>query len=304
MRQTPVANPSPSSIGRTVFLNGEFLAATDARVSIADQGVLFGFGFFESFRTSGGRVHLWPLHRRRLEQACDVARLELPDWFLAKDEQRLNAAVNSLLCAAGAADAAFRYTVTGGPAGGRPSEFLTMRPLPAAVEGEGICLRVLNLPRDNGEWLPRPKSLNYVNALVGARELALRTADASDEGLFLSRDDEYIVETARQNVVWLSDGEIRYPDPSIGALSGTCLTWLLGLGSAARPRRAHLDELLGAEAIVVVNSVRGITPVRQLRGKRDEILIDQLASRIHPLIVSLRRQWSEALDATASGAQV
>lgn len=296
-----MADSSNSRLAQTVFLNGEFLTAGDARLSISDQGVLFGFGFFESFRTSGGRPHWWKLHRRRLEEACAIAGLILPAGFLAHDDQRMTDAVRSMLERAGVPEAVFRYTITGGPVGGQPSEFLTMRALPPAAGGEGICLRVLNVARDNGEWLPRPKSLNYANAILGARELGRRTTNPGDEGLFLSRGDEYVVETPRQNVAWVRDGRIYFPDPSIGALAGTCLAWLLELDSGAQPCRARVDELLKADAIMVLNSVRGITAVREIRDKQDRVLVSSLASQVHPLVVSLRHQWDEALQATARG---
>ena len=163
----------------------------------------------------------------------------------------------------------------------------------------GICLRVLKIARDGGEWMPRPKSLNYLNALVGARELGTRSQTASDEGLFLSRGDEYVVETARQNVAWIRDGRICYPDPAIGALAGTGLAWLLELDCAAQPCRASLDEFLRAEAIIVINSVRGVTAVREVRDKNDHVLLTALASQVHPIVASLRHQWDEALQTTA-----
>jgi branched-subunit amino acid aminotransferase/4-amino-4-deoxychorismate lyase len=57
--------------------------------------------------------------------------------------------------------------------------------------------------------------------------------------------------------------------------------------------------LLGAEAIIVLNSVRGITPVREIRDRHDQVLLTALASQVHPIVVSLRHQWADALQATA-----
>lgn len=286
--------------GGRLYLNGEFREVGDARLPLADQGVLFGFGFFESFRTSGGLPHRWDLHRRRLEHACAQSGLVLPSTFLAIDDQRLVNVIQTCLRQADLVDAAFRYTVTAGSADGSPNEFLTMRHLPPTPAEEGICLRVLNVARDNGEWVPRPKSLNYLNALLGSRELARRSTDPGDEGLFLSREGGYVVETARQNVAWIRDGRICYPDPAVGALAGTALAWLLELGCAAQPCYARLDEMLAADAIFLLNSVRGITPVREIRDTDDKVLITSLDSSAHPMVASLRRQWSDALKATAA----
>lgn len=287
------------SVDPTVYFNGAFVATSAARLAVDDRGLLFGIGFFETFRTCEGRPHHWSYHRRRLERACATAQLVPPATFLARNDDALHAAVQRLLREHGLTDAVFRYTLTAGSREGAASELLTLRAAPPSSPGEGVCLRVLNLARDNGEWSPRPKSLSYANAWLGAEELRRRSPEPSDEGLFLSREGRFIVETARQNIGWIVDGSFRYPDPALGAVAGTCLEWLLDVGLPNEPRRAPLDELLAAEAIVVTNSVRGITPVHLVFDAQDEPLRIGIDSRNHPLVVSLRRQWNEALDATA-----
>ena len=141
-----------------VFVNGQIVGAGDAQLSIYDRGLLYGFGFFETFRTSGGRPHHWSFNHARLMAACEKATLALPPTFLVRDAERLSAVVGELLRGVGWDDAVFRYTVTAG-IDDQTSEFLTMRPLPNPTDAGGIRLRVLNLRRDNGEWLPRPKRL-------------------------------------------------------------------------------------------------------------------------------------------------
>lgn len=279
------------------------MSASEARLPIDDRGVLFGFGFFETFRTSGGRPHHWRFHRQRLERACATAQIAIPNSFLAADEHRLTQVIHQLLQRHGYKDAVFRYTVTAGAdpkeAEPRPTEFLVARPLPAETPEEGICVRVLNQTRDNGEWVPRPKSLNYGNALLGSAELKRRANNAFDEGLFLSRDGAFIVETARQNIAWIADGRLCYPEPDLGAIAGTCLEWMLDLGVPNESRRAPLEALLSADAIMVTNSVRGVTPVNLVYDRDDRPLRVGLDSVNHPIVASLRRQWIEALEATA-----
>ncbi|HWA86635.1 MAG TPA: aminotransferase class IV [Opitutus sp.] len=283
-----------------VYFNGELVSAAAARLPIDDRGVLFGLGFFETFRTSGGRPHHWNYHRRRLTQACATAGLAIPPHFLAADSARLGATVAQLLASASSSDAVFRYTITAGTRAA-PSEFLVLRPLPPAAPPEGISLRVLALARDNGEFIPRPKSLNYANALLGAGELARRTGGPADEGLFLSREGRCVVETPCQNIAWLAGGELRYPDPSLGAIAGTCLEWLReNCGLPAMPRRAPLDELLAADAILVGNAVRGITPVREIWSADDRTLLRSLDSAAHPRIRAFHAAWDDALRATAA----
>lgn len=286
-----------------VYFNGAITSASEARLPINDRGVLFGFGFFETFRTSGGRPHHWRFHRQRLERACAMTQIALPKSFLAADEERLGQVIHELLQRHRLKDAVFRYTVTAGAERNglepRPNEFLVLRPLPNECPEEGICVRVLNQTRDNGEWVPRPKSLNYGNALLGSAELKRRAKAVFDEGLFLSRDGGFVVETARQNIAWIADGRLCYPEPSLGAIAGTCLEWMLDLGVPNESRRAPVDALLTADAIVVTNSVRGITPVNLVYDRDDRPVRVGLDSVNHPIVATLRRQWIEALEATA-----
>ncbi len=288
---------------RPVYLNGRIVPAAEAALPVDDPATLHGFGFFETFRTSGGKPHHWDFNRARLARSCQIAQLALPLHFLAHDSSRLREVVSQLLALHGATDGVFRYTVTGAPA-----ELLSFRPLPPPAPSDGIALRVLNLPRDSGEWIPRPKSCSYFNALLGARELQKRAVDPSDEGLYLSREPSsfadtqptrFVVETPRQNVAWIEDGQLRFPDFALGALDGTCLAWVRQLGIPAASARATFEQLIKAEAVLVLNSVRGITPVRTIWDTADRLAAGPLASSLHPLLVSLRRQWIEALAATA-----
>ncbi len=283
----------------SVYFNGKLLPAADAGLSISDRAVLFGIGFFETFRTSGGRPHHWSFNLARLRRACATAGVAIPAGFLAEDEGRLREVVRQMLAAKGEVDAVFRYTLTGGATDGRPSELLTLRALPPEPPREGIDLRVLCTLRDNGEWLPRPKSLNYANAWLGENERTRRSRTESDEGLFLSREGSFVVETTRQSVAWVAEGELRFCDPSLGPVEGTCLAWVLATGLPARPVRAELAEILKAEAVFVLNAVRGITPVRTIWDRNDREPLGTFASHAHPLVVSLRQQWREALAATA-----
>lgn len=287
-----------------VYFNGKLLLAQDARVAINDRAMLFGLGFFETFRTSGGRPHHWSFNLARLRRACAAAGLAVPEGFLARDEERLHEIVRQILATGGMSDAVFRYTLTGGAASGQPAELLTMRPLPAEPSAQGVELRVLRTLRDNGEWLPRPKSLNYANALMGANELARRSRTDSDEGLFLSRAGSFVVETTRQSVAWVVDGELRFPDPAIGPVEGTCLAWALATGLPARAVRASVSELLRADGVLVLNAVRGVTPVRAIWNEDDRVALGVFESHAHPLVVSLRQQWRESLAATANAESV
>lgn len=302
-----MADPTYTNIRGLVFLNGRFVPSIEAQLPALYPGVMNGIGFYETFRTSGGRAHLWTYHRARLEQACTRVGIEPPAESLMYRADRLHDVIQQMLRTGAVPDAVFRYTVQAGgsdpvrTAVTQATELLTMRPIPAAPPADGVCLHVLNSPRDSGEWVPRPKSINQLNAQLGLRELHHRAAAPEDEGLFLSREG-FLVETTRQNIAWIRDGELCYPDAAIGPVAGTGLAWVLDRAIPAKPCRARVDVLAKSEAVIVINSVRGITPVREVRDGSDRVLVAGIPSQANPLVVSLRRQWAEALAATAQAA--
>jgi 4-amino-4-deoxychorismate lyase len=288
-----------------VYFNGRLLPAGEARVPITDHGLLYGLGFFETFRTSGGRPHAWERHCRRLRGACERAGIVLPASFLAVAEPRLREVVRDALVGSGMAEAVFRYSVTAGapsPDGRyeQPGEWLVLRPLPVPAAEEGVTLRELKLARDTGEWVPRPKSLNFANALLGGNELRRRATRRDDEGLFLARDTGFVVEAAWHNLAWIErGGGICFPDPALGGVAGTCLEWVRQRPAGATARRIRMDDLAKAEAVVLLNAVRGVTPVRRLWDAGDLWLRAEWSSSAHPVVVALRQEWNASLRATA-----
>src|SRR5687767_10013062 len=62
----------------TVFLNGKFLNASEASVSIQDRGFLYGDGLFETIRIHQKSPVFWKQHWQRLSEGCRVLRIQLP----------------------------------------------------------------------------------------------------------------------------------------------------------------------------------------------------------------------------------
>ncbi len=66
---------------RTVWLNGEFLPETEAKVSIFDRALLFGQGVYEVTPVIDGRFCNWPHHAARLARSKALTRIaDDTDW--------------------------------------------------------------------------------------------------------------------------------------------------------------------------------------------------------------------------------
>lgn len=62
-----------------VFLNGEYVPRSRARISPDDRGFLFGDGLYEVTPTYGGRFLALDRHLARLQRGCRALRIMLPD---------------------------------------------------------------------------------------------------------------------------------------------------------------------------------------------------------------------------------
>ena len=241
-----------SVLSPSVYLNGKIVSAEHAHVSALDQGFLYGVGFFETFRTSGGRPHHWSYNRERLGSSCTKAGLVLPETFLGRDESKLTHTVTDLLRLGEASEGVFRYTVSAGD-GKALTELLTYRSLPSTTPIHGICMRVLRLRRDNGEWIPRPKSLNYLNATARRSRIAeQKPGSFRRRHLSFARRWNYRRDSATKYRVDSWADRIHVPDASLGGVAGTCLAWMQAQGHAIVPARIDLAGFLKAEAIFVV----------------------------------------------------
>lgn len=258
-------------------------------------------GFYETFRTSGGRPHHWDYNLARLRRACAAAEVTLPGDSLALDPARLAAVVREMLERRGTKEAVFRYSVRlSGAGGGSVAEELVPRDVPAPAPERGVALRVLAVVRDPSRLRPRPKQLDDPDVRAANGELGARTKEPADEGLFLARSEGWVVETVRQNLLWFVGDQVFTPAAETGAVAGTCRAWLAEKVLNVEPVCAPLEVLRGADAVAVCNSVRGITPVRELWDVADRAVLRTYESAAHPAIVKSARAWQAALAQTAS----
>src|SRR5579872_7442151 len=61
-----------------IFLNGEFVPAERAVVSIFDRAFLYGDGLFESMRVLNGKPFRWTQHMERLQRGADYLKIKIP----------------------------------------------------------------------------------------------------------------------------------------------------------------------------------------------------------------------------------
>src|SRR5215218_1384711 len=76
-----------------VYLNGDYIPAEDAKVSVTDRGFIFGDGVYEVTRVVDGRLFEWERHAARLERGLRTLEIDYADvdGLLAVHERLLEA---------------------------------------------------------------------------------------------------------------------------------------------------------------------------------------------------------------------
>ena len=209
-----------------VYLNGRIVPAREARVSVYDQGLLYGYGLFETMRAYQGRVFRAAEHLDRPGPAPH-ATLDLPlDGRLGE----LARAVNETLAANRLSDARVRLTVTAGdsasgpalPARGEPTVLVTASALPPAEARDREYERGWGGRRGlAGALQPlrygRPQDRRAIVENLVARAEAVRAG--ADEALILN-ERGCLTEGAMTNVFVVKGGVLLTPATDCGLLPG------------------------------------------------------------------------------------
>lgn len=291
-----------------LWLNGDFLPAAEARLPALDHAVQFGAGLFETFRTWGGRASLLPRHLARIRSGCRAYRIEPPDTaLLPQAEIRLPAILRELLERNACTDGVFRYTVTAGtaPAGlpiapyRQPSEMIVLRPIQSSPPN-GRTLHVLATRRLAPETVPRPKSLQYGNSLMGRWEMLDRgLVAAGNEGLMLT-PEAWLAEGVTTNLFFLHEGRLCTPALRLGILPGVVREVALDLARAeglpVREDAFPAASLFQSEMVFLTSGAIGLAPVSQVFDSHGRLMVE-VATQEHPKF----RRLSERFHALVSG---
>ncbi len=208
---------------RTIYIDGEMLPESEAKVSVFDHGLLYGDGIFEGIRFYNGRVFRLEQHIRRLYDCARAILIKIP---LTPEE--MIAATCATVRANGLQDGYIRLVVTRGvgPMGlspfkcPKPSVIIiaaTISLYPEEAYRTGLTMATVSTRRPSHDILsPQVKSLNYLNNIMAKVE-ALQAG--AEEGLMLN-DVGLVAECTGDNIFIVRDGVISTPPLTAGALDG------------------------------------------------------------------------------------
>jgi branched-chain amino acid aminotransferase len=247
-----------------VWLNGDFVDQSEARVPVADRGFTLADGIFETIKAVGSTPFWLSDHFERLQAGAVEIGLSIPF-----SENRIADAINRLLAGTTAdTPSAIRLTVTRGSAArglwpkdaaSQPTCVLTVAPSPAMHPQDFVVCR--STRRNEHSPLSRIKSLGYGDNILARRE-------AIDRGV----DDAIMLNTAGHvacatvgNVFFRIEGAWVTPPKADGILPGLARKrFIAELGAAEAPISS--DMLRTSDAGFVCNSL-GLSRIKSIDGR-------------------------------------
>lgn len=241
-------------------VNGNIVPAADAVLPVADRGLRFGDGVFETLQLHHGVPYQWEAHNTRL--SAGLAAIRIPPL-----DADLKHHARALLQHHQAQSGSLRISVTRGigshgylphPATPTPNwviEYLPTRALPETA----FTLHVSRYHRIGPDSLPTGAKL--AQGLGSTLALMEAAEHGCDEALQLSTSG-VICAAASANIFWVKGRSIFTPALSTGCLAGTTRARLMAI--SPYPIHESVEDMAtleSAEAVFLTNSRLGVWPV-------------------------------------------
>ena len=259
------------------YLNGEFTALKDAKISVLDRGFIFGDGVYEVVPAYAGKLFRFDHHMARLDRSLAELRINNPMTHAEWRELALKLIADyakSTGASAEKGDQLIYIQVTRGVAmrdhpmlpGLTPTVFVMVNPmkLPSAQQR---ALGVACVTADDFRWeKAHIKSTSLLGA-VFARQISV-DAGALETVMFR---DGYLSEAAASNVWVVKDGKVMGPPKDklvlegirYGLIEEICRASAIGF----ELRRITRAEVLAADELLLSSATKEVLPVTLLDGQ-------------------------------------
>ena len=250
-----------------IWLNGELVAADEARIPALDRGVLNGAGLFETLRAYGGKPWALDDHHARLTLGAELIDVDVPS------SAELGAAIDATLRANELSDAGVRFTITGGSgpvdpqadADSPPSVIVTAWPLRDYSElyAKGASFVTIS---EGGRPLAGVKTTSYAVSVAG--RVAAKRAGA-DDALFLG-GHKRVLEATGSNLFVVRNSDLLTATIEDAILPGVTRRYVIDVARAegleVTETTIYLDDLLSADEVVLTSSLREVYPAASVDG--------------------------------------
>ena len=278
-----------------VYINGEYLPQSQAKVSVLDRGFLFGDGVYEVIPVFGGKPLRQAEHLDRLQRSMDRVSMSNP---LTRDEW--NTIFQRLLQQNPGEDRSIYLQVTRGAAAVRdlslfediqPTVFVMVndiKPVDYAVLENGIEAITV----EDFRWKACDiKSVSLIaNVMIRLHANAMSVMDA------VMVRDGLVTEGTASNIFVVHKGIVSTPPKSECLLPGITRDLVIELaranGLTVEEREINQTELHAADEIWLTSSTREIAPVVKLD---DHTIGNGVAGEYWKKIIGIYQDYKQAL---------
>jgi D-alanine transaminase len=273
-----------------IWINGETMPLSEARISVEDRGFQFADGVYEVIRLYNNKPFALDAHLRRLEKSAGGIQLALPGAVDLKSE------ITRFLPRAPQRDGMIYLQLTRGVAQrnhafpeSKPTLLFYTRALPALPEpsaAEGV--KLLSVPDERWKrcWI---KSIALLPNVL-AKNQAL--ASGADEAVFI--DGAIVTECSASNFFAVAAGRLVTHPVGAKVLPGITRDVLLEiaptLGVAVEERPLREEEVQDADELFITSTTREISWVksgnnRQVRPGRLGPITAKLHAALRKLVL-------------------
>lgn len=257
-----------------VYVDGQLLERSQAKISVLDHGLLYGDGVFEGIRSYDGSIFKLREHLDRLYESARAIMLEIP---LSKKE--ITKAIIETLKENRLRDAYIRLVVTRGEGDlgldprkcQRPTIIIITDKItlyPKKLYENGLAIITVPTRRNTPEALnPQIKSLNYLNNIMAKMEAV---NSGAGEALMLNADG-YVVECTGDNIFIVKDNKLLTPPSYLGVLSGITRKAIIKIAEALKieVREAIMTryDLFNADESFLTGTAAEVIPVVKIDNR-------------------------------------
>ncbi|MCF7873958.1 MAG: branched-chain-amino-acid transaminase [Candidatus Omnitrophica bacterium] len=259
-----------------IYLNGELVDKSKAKVSVFDHGYLYGDGVFEGIRSYNKLVFKLKEHIDRLYESAHSIMIDIP---LTKNQ--MEEAIIRTIKANKLKDAYIRVIVSRGEGdlGLDPRKCKGNHTIviiadkislfPNKLYKEGMEIITVPTVRNLCEAVnPQIKSLNYLNNVLAKVE-AINSGH--QEGLMLDHLG-YVAECTGENIFVVKQGELFTPPQCMGTLRGITRDTVLDISKKLKiPAHEHVltrHEFYISDESFLTGTAAEIVPVVRVDGRK------------------------------------
>ena len=258
----------------TVYLNGDYLSADEAKISPMDRGFLFGDGIYEVIPSYNGKMLGFGAHIERMNNGLNELEIKLDysadTWRkicndLCEKNQGDNLGIYLHVSRGADTKRAHGY-----PTNITPTVFAFAFEIPAEPKGDidNATTYTVSLEQDRRWQRCHIKSTALLGNVIHYQHGA---AAGNKETILFNRLEE-ITEASSSNVFIVKDGVISTPPLDNQILPGITRWLILNIlhsysNFKVQERIISKDELLDADEVWITSATKEVGPVVKVNGK-------------------------------------